>query len=78
MINEKKTTTKKTKKQKKTKKTHKVNILLLPIFLFRVLCFCSVCLRHISCVPNVASFTGLFNTPISKINRIGSVMVLER
>jgi hypothetical protein len=24
-----------------------------------IVCFCFVCLRHVSCVPHVASFSGL-------------------
>ena len=30
------------------------------LIFFSVLCFVFVCVRHVSCVPNVASFSGLF------------------
>ena len=35
---------------------------VLLFYLFSVLCFCFVCLRPVSCVPDVVSVSGLSNS----------------
>ena len=49
--------------------------LMGPVFLiflaFRVVVFCFVCLRHVSCVPNIVNFSGLsfFDCPFDFLYR---------